>query len=132
MLSYVEKLDLDANSLAETNLIVITSYSIHYTKLYEIRVGLNNDEFVTAEAGKGIPFTDELFEALGYRAQNQVADGVPLGIVDGFKPIDVKEKDADLVIVTPRPGDGLQQTVIEQCPVGKTGQVVAVGSYNFV
>ncbi len=70
-------------------------------------VGLDNDKFISTEAGKGVTFTNKLFQSLSNRSQHQIADGMSLGIIDELEAIKVKEEDTNLPVFTASQSHGL-------------------------
>ena len=58
-----------------------------------VRLGHDEHEFLTAVSPEGIGRADRLLDRLGDPAQDDVAESVPVRVVDGLEVIDVEECD---------------------------------------
>ena len=92
-----------------------------------LHVGADDDELVAAEAGDGVGPAPGLGQPVGQFPQGQVADAVAVEVVDGLEAVQVDEEDGQGAVVPATGGQGLVDPVVEQGPVGQSGEGVVEG-----
>ena len=83
-----------------------------------------NHEFVAAESTRGIASAYRCERAPRGLAQNLVACGMAVPIVDGLEPIEVEQQDGDLTVFAMGLENGQIETVGKQGAIGKSGERV--------
>ena len=91
-----------------------------------IEPGQHDDEFIAAKACHGIAFTHRGGQALRNRLQQLVAGIVAQRVVDALEVIKIQEQAGHLGMVALSLGQYLFQPVVEQRPVGQSGQYVVL------
>lgn len=110
-------------------------------RLHVLDLRENDREFVPSHAGDGDRHVTLIAVALRHGIghpkgvpqtpadghKKLIADSVPQCIVDVLEPVKVEEHHRHHVAVPPGQGDGQLQAILEQQPVGKSGQAVVIG-----
>jgi hypothetical protein len=83
-----------------------------------LEVRHDDHEFITAHAGNGVRLADGREKPFADSAQECIAISVPQGVVDAFEVVNIKHKDSDLPVMTPRAEDSLVQAIVKQSTIG--------------
>ncbi|OIQ65351.1 hypothetical protein GALL_530920 [mine drainage metagenome] len=81
-------------------------------------------EFITTQTGNRIAFAQARLQSLGHLLQQQVSAGMTDGVVEIFEFIQIDKQQGRLALTTHTGGNRLLQTVKQETPIGKAGQVV--------
>ena len=81
-------------------------------------------ELVAAEPRGGVLGAQAGRQSLGGRAQQLVADRVAEAVVDRLEVVEIDEDHRELTVVAPAARERQGQAILEQRPVGETGEVV--------
>ena len=90
----------------------------------DVRLGQDQHELLAAVAADQVRGAQVGRDRLGHAAQDDVADGVPVRVVDGLEVVDVDERDRQRPAVARRPLDLGEQRSQQRLPVGDAGQPV--------
>jgi hypothetical protein len=88
------------------------------------RVGQQQQELLAAPAGRQVLLAQPLEQPRGDLAQDRVARGVAVDVVDALEAVDVDEHGAELAPVTAAARDGGAQHVVCVAAVGQPGHDV--------
>ena len=86
-----------------------------------------HNEFVASLAADGVRSAHAIEQAPGYRLQEFVAHQMSEGVIDVFEAVQIHEQDRGLALLPTRKNDRLVHTIIEECPIGQTGEGVVLG-----
>jgi hypothetical protein len=86
-----------------------------------------DDELVAAQPADGVPGPHLLGEALAHLAQQQVAELVAEGVVDGLEPVEVDDEQGGTEGIGDGAGERVADHVEQRRPVGQPGQLVVPG-----
>ena len=92
--------------------------------LLDVGLGQDEHEFLAAVAADEVARAKVLGDRLGDPAQDDVAGGVAVGVVDRLEVVDVDEGDAQRALVARRALDLGEQGGEERLAVGDAGQPV--------
>ena len=87
------------------------------------RVAEEDGELLAAVAGRHVVLADRPGDGLGDRAQDEVADGMPVAVVEALEVVDVDHEDAERVIGPPAAGEEAAE-LVEVAAVRQAGQGV--------
>jgi hypothetical protein len=93
--------------------------------------GHDDEEFLAAEASDGVVFADGGEELLGDVAEDGVADGMTVGVVDAFEEIDVGHEDAEMGMFAERAGVFAGEDFHNAITVPKAGEGIDEGAASF-
>ena len=91
---------------------------------WSTRPGQEDGELVAAHPGHRVLAADGLDQALADLLDEDVAGGVPVGVVDRLEVVEVDEEHADRLAHPARPDELLLDPVLEQPAVGEAGERV--------
>ncbi len=89
--------------------------------------GEDGGEFIAAHAGQRIGGAQAALQARRQLAEQFVAVGVAVGVVDKFEAVDVDEQNGQGIGGARRGGEGELQPIVEQSAIGKAGEGIVVG-----
>ena len=95
--------------------------------LLDVGLGEDEHEFLAAVAADHVGRPQVLGDRLGHAAQDDVADGVAVGVVDGLEVVDVDEGDRQRPAVARRALDLGEEARQQRLPVGDAGEPVDGG-----
>ena len=87
----------------------------------------NSHKLVTADTRQRIRLAQAGLHTLGDRAQQPVADRMPVVVVHRLEPVKVDHQQGQEGILPARLGNGHANPVVKQAPVGQLGQRVQMG-----
>jgi hypothetical protein len=93
--------------------------------------GHDDEEFLAAEASDGVVFADGGEELLGDVAEDGVADGMTVGVVDAFEEIDVRHEDAEMGMFAERAGVFAGEDFHNAITVPEAGEGIDEGAASF-
>ena len=92
-----------------------------------VQILQHDDELIAAQSCHGIAVAYARPEAVRHFHQQQIADVVPLGVVEGLEVIQVEEHQRAMAAVAGAAGLGLAETVEQQTAVGQLRQRIVEG-----
>ena len=91
-----------------------------------LRAHLHHGELVAAEPGAGVRFANAGSDPLGHRDQQIVAREMAKRIVDVLEVVEIDQQQGHRLATSAGLGDSVLQAVVQQDPIGQTGQRVVV------
>ena len=116
---------LDAEALALDELAQLLAQRRAFL---DVGLGQDQHEFLAAVAADQVAGAEVLGDRLGDAAQDDVARGVAVRVVDGLEVVDVDERDAQRPLVAGRALDLGEERGEERLAVGDAGQAVDGGA----
>jgi hypothetical protein len=97
-----------------------------------VETAKHGDEFVTAEASKGILLLHRGLDAMSNGGEEFVADGVTMAVVDGLEIVEIKTNDSQGAAAALGLRHGLMQAIAKLHAIGQTGkQIVQSDALQF-
>ena len=91
-------------------------------------VGQQDPELVASQPRDRVLGADAALDASRDEPQQRVAAGVPERVIDGLEVVDIEEQHRRRAAVAVAAGQRLPDAVLEQSPIGQSGQLVVVGA----
>ena len=92
-----------------------------------MQIGQKCDELVATDPGHRVRFPKVAAQAVGDRLQQEVADFMPVVVVDRLEFVEIDEEQRDPCLFAPRARDLLRDAVLQQASIGQLRQRIVEG-----